>query len=167
MLIILIKWLVITIFWEWPLASSLRTLSPGLLYLNLKLSVGPYAIPQCICHNLSWKAQLTQPDTHIEARLRDQQGSVNLPHTRSSHRQFAPSCSFPPDAFVWSAIYHHTSTSVFSFLSSIVCSFSHTNTHTHTSTAVIRCFPPDASIPMCYNYRSKAAIKSQTRSISN
>ncbi len=161
MLIILIKWLVITIFWEWPLAC------PGLLCLNLKLSVGPYAIPQCICHNLSWKAQLTQPDTHIEARLRNQQGSVTLPRTRSSHRQFAPSCSLPPDAFVWSAVYHYTSTSVFSFLSSIVCSFSHTNTHTHTSTAVIRCFPPDASIPMCCNYRSKAAIKSQTRSISN
>ncbi len=125
MLIILIKWLVITIFWEWPLAC------PGLLCLNLKLSVGPYAIPQCICHNLSWKAQLTQPDTHIEARLRNQQGSVTLPRTRSSHRQFAPSCSLPPDAFVWSAVYHYTSTSVFSFLSSIVCSFSHTNTHTH------------------------------------
>lgn len=32
---------------------------PGLSCLNLKLSVSPYTIPQCICHNLSWKAQLT------------------------------------------------------------------------------------------------------------
>ncbi len=137
MLTILIKWLVITIFWESPLAC------PGLLCLNLKRSVGPDAIPQCICHNLIWKAQLTQPDTHTEPRLRNQQGSARDHHTGNLHRH-APFLQTPLFGLPYTTTQAPPSSPSFPQLFAL--SLKHT--HTHTSTDVIRCFPPDASIPV-------------------
>ncbi len=122
MLTILIKWLVITIFWEWPLACS------GLLCLNMKRSVGPDAIPQCICHNLIWKAQLTQPDTHTEPRLRNQQGSARDHHTGNLHRH-APFLQTPLFGLPYTTTQAPPSSPSFPQLFAL--SLKHTHTHTH------------------------------------